>query len=200
MARPAAIKGTEWQPLIDQLLAAQWSSNVISMYLMARFAYDVDSSTIRKYEKTNRTRIRKDYPDLIAATEERVYVEAHKASDAFVDVIRGMGELIRLQRERLEIDLAIEKNDFHKLLPDTKHEIRLLADLMSQYHELLQDWGVVPSQGIEVNLRLDPGPEEAVENGTTMVLEGKEKARVLSMARDLHEALPRNNDQPNNAH
>jgi len=189
MPRPAVIKGTEYEDLIQRLIAAQWSSNAIALYLDARYGYTVDASTIRRYRAQHAAEIADRYPDLAAAATERTYVESHVRSDEFVDVVGSLAELIHMQRQRLEIDLSLERNEFRKLLPDTRHEIRLMADMLDQYQRLLQDWGVVPKAELTMTLNV-PHESAAVDVSEFEELPADDQEHVLDLALQLHRALP----------
>jgi hypothetical protein len=196
IGRPPTIKGTDHQDLIDQCLAAGWTSEAISLFLRVRYGKDVAGSSIRRYWGEERGRILDAYPELVAADQERVYVRAHQSSHHFVDTLGSIGELIRLQRERLEVGLRLEQATAGFLVDGNRHEIRLLADLVEQYHAILQDWGVVPKAGVDVQLRIDGATPTATVTdhlGPVIdILDPEDQAKVIDLARVIHDraALP----------
>jgi len=191
MARPSLINNTEWQEPIERMIASGWSSESVSEYMRFRYGHDLAASTVRRHAGRFGKRIRETYPDLVAEDQARTYFVAHAKADDFVDVLGQLGELIHMQRARLEIDLSIEKNDFNKLLPDTRHEIKQLSDLLVTYQSIAQDWGVVPKAGIDVYMthaaaQLVP-EEEVIEAKWTEALSPDDKQKIIDFTRLAHD-------------
>lgn len=185
MGRKSLIKGTEWQDIVDRCIADNWTSAAISLYLRHRYGYEVEESTVRRYRKDNRARIAKDYADVYVEAKQRVFIEAHVADGHIVDHLGMLGEMIRLQRERIEVDLRIE-SEMNLLSPQTRQEMELLGKMVTQYHEFLQDFGIVPYRaeggaGIGV-----PQPTAAISFPLMDVLDDEEKEGVISLSRAIH--------------
>lgn len=190
--RPPLIKGTEWQTLVDRLIAVGWSSASISLYLKTRFKHEVASSTVRVYRLDHEKRIKEEYPHLAATGQELAFQLAKFKSDEFVDAVGLLGELILMQRDRIEVDLRVE-GSFSKLLPDTRHELRLLGDLLLQYHQMLQDWGVAPKAGLEVFVQTGlPTEAEAISAPLVEILDEEELDDVISLSRRISERAKQN--------
>lgn len=186
MGRPPLIRNTDYEDIVERSLAAGWSSNSISMYLANRFGHQVEASTIRRHRLSNWNKIVEKYPDLVHEGEQRVFVEAHQASDEFVDVLRSLGEMIRIQRERIEMMLGRER-DMTFLTPETRKEIEVFGKLVDSYHAKLQDWGVAPVAGMEMHLTVRP--EAAIEAESRPIidlLDREERDTVIELSRTLH--------------
>lgn len=149
----AKIKGRDHEPVVRRLIAAGWTSTSISSYLAARFGEKVDASTIRLYRVDHREEIEEEHPDLTLAHAHKTFADQNLSRDVPVDVIGALQEMIHMQRARIELDVRHEES-MSKLFTSTRSEIKLLADLLEQYHGLLQDWGIVPRSGIEIDVNV----------------------------------------------
>lgn len=152
MSKVAKIKGHLHEPLIRRFIAAGWSSVAISLYMMSRFGYEVHDSTIRVYRLAEKDSIREEWPELEAAQVQTVFKEKVLNADDAIDVLGRLASIIRLQEARIMIDVTHEEQ-MGKLFGSTKHEIKVYGDMLRQYHEAMQDWGIVPRAGAEITVR-----------------------------------------------
>jgi len=160
------IKGSEHEELIRRLIAAGWTSVAISLYMQVRYGYELHDSTIRVYRLKEQESIKKEWPDLELASRQEVFKEKAVHDDGLVDVIGKLQMLIRLQEQRIVIDVKHEEQ-MGKLFGSTRQELKVMGELLQQYHETLQDWGIVPKAGEEVRVRI--GMEEQQESNVMLV-------------------------------
>ena len=192
IGRPSKIRETEWESLIRQLLAAGWSSSAISMFLRARYQYNLDSSVVRRYAIQERDSIIEEFPELAADEQSRVITTGLIRADEIVDVVGETAALLRLQGERLKIGFTGEQKA-GKLTAKLRFEVLVYGKLLKQYHELLQDWGVAPKAGVDVNVRMGlTVPVEPVGFGGPVIelFPEADRAEVIALARRVNEALP----------
>jgi len=150
----AKIKGRDHEDVVRRLIAAGWTSPSIALYIRTRFGVEVHDSTVRVYRLAEGKHIADEHPDIAQASAHKTFADRHIRQDDFVDTIGVLQEMIHLQRERIEIDIAHEAQ-MGKLFSSTKGEIKLYAELVAQYQELLQDWGVVPRAGLDVRVEME---------------------------------------------
>ena len=150
----AKIKDTEYEDVVRRMIAAEWTSTSIALYVTSRYGTRLHDSTVRVYRLKNGDEIRDEYPDLAAAGEQAVFKERALSADSTIDTLGKLQEMIRLQEARIVVDVAHEET-MGKLFGSTRHEIATLAKLLEQYHGVLQDWGVVPTAGVDVNVNVD---------------------------------------------
>lgn len=190
MGRKSLIKNTEWQDIVDRCIADQWTSAAVALYLKARYGYEVDESTVRRYRKDAKKRIDREYSDVIVESKQRAFVEASVADGHIVDHLGMLGEMIRLQRERIEVDLRIEV-EMNLLSPQTRSELELLGKMITQYHEFLQDFGVVPKVGELGSANVVPPGSAMISFPLLEMLDDDEKENVISLSRAVHEKQKR---------
>lgn len=181
--------------MIERCIASGWSSGAISLYMANRFGYQLDDSTIRRHKSEYWNEIAAKYPDLVHQGEQRVFVEQHIEKDEFVDHVGLLGSTIRLQRERIEMDLRLEQQ-FAKLMPAMRLEIELLSKLLMNYHEVLQDFGVVPKAGENVNVNLGPSWSSQPSVPLIDLFDDETKLKMIENARLINEHAPRQLDAP----
>lgn len=189
MGRKNVLEGSECEPVLQRLIAARWQSQAIALYLASRFGVEVTSSAIRHYAKRHEDEIKESLPDYDAAG---ALAEGWRevAIDEFVDVVGSLGQLVRLQQRRVLVEFELEKK-FQKGMDSTRHEIKLLGDLLEQYHGLLQQYGIAPTPDVNVNVRgamvFGQMPQR---NVIELVQSEEERDQVISFARLVNERAP----------
>lgn len=156
--RRNVVGGSPHREEYERLLRAGWSSLALERYALHRYGEDIPASTFRTYKKRKGI----EAPQSFGLDE----VEA-------VDVLSSRAELIRLQKERIGIDVEHERS-MGKLFGSTAREIEVLGRLLTEHKVDLQDVGLLPRAGEEITVHRT-GPQESDE--------------VLPKSRSLSEAL-----------
>jgi len=189
MPKRSKIEASEYQDVIERLIASGWSSGSISLYMGTRYQFEIDDSTVRRYKSKHSSEIEKKYPDLVAEGKLNEIQKGRVDKDEFVDTVGTLGTIINMQMERIEADVKLEKQ-FGKLMPTTKHELRLLTDMLRQYNEVMQDYGVVPKVGETLEVRQLGSVNTGMTKPILESLSPEQVDDVFSFAKTVHEALP----------
>lgn len=194
MPKRSKIEVSEYQEVVDRLIASGWSSGSITLYMGTRYQFEIDDSTVRRYKQKNLKRIQEDYPDLVAEGKLAELQKGRIDKDEFVDTVGTLGTIINMQMERISADVTLEKQ-FGKLMPTTKHELRLLTDMVRQYNEMLQDYGIVPKVGETLDIRqIGQSQTAQMSAPITESLSDEQMEEVFSFSKTIHEALPSGTD------
>lgn len=154
-----------------RLMRGGWSSLSLERYAQHRYGEDIPSSTFRSYK---------------ARAKIESVSKFGGDADAQVDVLAARSDLIRLQQERIGIDLQHERS-MGKLFGTTKGEIELLSRLLSEHKGDLQDVGVMPKAGDVLELvAVARETEEAPRDETLAEAFGVAEGDELALARVLH--------------
>jgi hypothetical protein len=134
------------------MIEAGWTSESIERYAAFRYGEDVPAATVRTYKRRHQIQV-------VEGPYERL------KADETVDVISARVELIRLQQERIGIDVKHERQ-MSKLFGATKGEIALLAQLLTEHKGDLQDLGLMPKAGQKIEVSGKVESEQSVVSGT----------------------------------
>jgi len=189
MGKRSKIEASEYKEVVDRLIASGWSSGSITLYMGTRYQFNIDDSTVRRYKQKNIKQIELDYPDLIAEGKLEELQKTRIDKDEFVDTVGTLGTVINMQMERIQGDIKLEKQ-FGKLMPTTKHELRLLTDMVRQYNEIMQDYGIVPKVGETLELKNVGEINQGMTKPILESLSPEQVDDVFSFAKTVHEALP----------
>ena len=189
MAKRSKIEASEYKEVVDRLIASGWSSGSITLYMGTRYQFQIDDSTVRRYKQKNIKQIELDYPDLIAEGKLEELQKSRIDKDEFVDTVGTLGTVINMQMERIQGDIKLEKQ-FGKLMPTTKHELRLLTDMVRQYNEIMQDYGIVPKVGETLEVKNVGEINQGMTKPILESLSPEQVDDVFSFAKTVHEALP----------
>ena len=189
MGKRSKIEASEYKEVVDRLIASGWSSGSITLYMGTRYQFNIDDSTVRRYKQKNIKQIELDYPDLIAEGKLEELQKTRIDKDEFVDTVGSLGTVINMQMERIQGDIKLEKQ-FGKLMPTTKHELRLLTDMVRQYNEIMQDYGIVPKVGETLELKNVGEINQGMTKPILESLSPEQVDDVFSFAKTVHEALP----------
>jgi hypothetical protein len=189
MGKRSKIEASEYKEVVDRLIASGWSSGSITLYMGTRYQFNIDDSTVRRYKQKNIKQIELDYPDLIAEGKLEELQKTRIDKDEFVDTVGTLGTVINMQMERIQGDIKLEKQ-FGKLMPTTKHELRLLTDMVRQYNEIMQDYGIVPKVGETLEVKNVGEINQGMTKPILESLSPEQVNDVFSFAKTVHEALP----------
>ncbi len=189
MGKRSKIEASEYKEVVDRLIASGWSSGSITLYMGTRYQFNIDDSTVRRYKQKNIKQIELDYPDLIAEGKLEELQKTRIDKDEFVDTVGTLGTVINMQMERIQGDIKLEKQ-FGKLMPTTKHELRLLTDMVRQYNEIMQDYGIVPKVGETLEVKNVGEINQGMTKPILESLSPEQVDDVFSFAKTVHEALP----------
>ena len=189
MPKRSKIEASDYQEVVDRLIASGWTSGSITLYMGTRYQFEIDDSTVRRYKQKNIQRIKEDYPDLFAEGKLAELQKDRIDKDEFVDTLGTLGTIINMQMERISADVTLEKQ-FGKLMPTTKHELRLLTDMIKQYNEVMQDYGIVPKVGETLDIRAIGASSVTNSQPLLETLSSEQADEIFSFAKTVHEALP----------
>lgn len=189
MPKRSKIEASDYQEVVDRLIASGWTSGSITLYMGTRYQFEIDDSTVRRYKQKNIKRIQEEYPDLVAEGKLAELQKDRIDKDEFVDTLGTLGTVINMQMERISADVTLEKQ-FGKLMPTTKHELRLLTDMIKQYNEVMQDYGIVPKVGETLDIRAIGSSSVTNSQPLLETLSSEQADEIFSFAKTVHEALP----------
>jgi len=155
-----------------RLLEAGWSSLALERYALHRYREDIPASTFRAYKAKKKIVVKGSG---LGADPEQM-----------VDILAQRADLIRMQRERIDIDLTHERN-MGKLFSTTRSEIQLLDTLLNSHKADLQDVGVMPREGESLTINVpQPSAEAAPRAKSLGEAFGVEPGQESELARVLH--------------
>ena len=189
MGKRSKIEASDYQEVVERLIASGWSSGSIALYMGTRYQFEIDDSTVRRYKQKHIKDIEQKYPELVAEGKLEELQQNRIDKDEFVDTVGTLGTIINMQMERIQADVKLEKQ-FGKLMPTTKHELRLLTDMVRQYNEILQDYGVVPKVGETLEVKALGPVNQGMTKPILESLSDEQIEDVFSFAKTVHEALP----------
>lgn len=133
-----------------RLMKAGWTAMALERYAGFRFGEDIPSRTFRQYRQRHKIE-----PEVEHLQEWR-QVEA-------LDVVSERATLIQMQKARIDVEVGLEigaQRGMNKLLSTTRHEIFLLSALLDQHKADLQDLGLMPKAGEQIEITT---PAQAIQ-------------------------------------
>lgn len=107
-----------------------------------------------------------------------------------LDALQELEWLYSLQKERIQIDFAIEKN-IGKLFDNTYREVRTAMDILKSHQDLMMDLGLNQRHigQVDVSARIASVAVQYGEDVSGVLEDPKKRHRVLSIGRRIHNML-----------
>ena len=163
----------------ERMMRAGWSSLALERYAAFRYGEDIPGSTFRLYRQKKKIEVPKDQLQDVQV-------------DDLPDVLQERARMIRLQKERIALDVGHERA-MGKLFGSTRGEIRELSILLSEQKQDLQDLGLLPKAGEKIELS-GPQLEDPKNIPAVMSLSeifGGDPSNDPELAKVLHMRLPK---------
>ena len=61
MGKRSKIEASEYQEVVERLIASNWSSGSIALYMGTRYQFEIDDSTVRRYKQKHAKSIEEKY-------------------------------------------------------------------------------------------------------------------------------------------